>query len=297
MSDSMGVSKITIPPLRTFAPVPQAPDVLVSPPLQQSTSTLNHNDPTVIILFGWMDAQLPHIYKYTESYNRLYPAATQIIVRSRQSIFWQTEKVQIAYFQPAMKLFKDHGVINPGSNDRLLVHTFSNGGCIKLVTLAKAIHQYDPPASKDSSALRARAVILDSCPGDANFFRGIKVLTIGIRNRILRYLAKCLVGFLLFFGFGYLRITGQSDIFELMQNDLLNPSILPLTSRRAYLYSTKDPLVPVWNVEAHAQAAREKGVLVQLEKYERTPHVNHMKENPDKYWGIVRDTWVNAKDV
>ncbi|KAG8963106.1 hypothetical protein FRC03_003382 [Tulasnella sp. 419] len=297
MSDQAAVKKTTVPPLRTFAPVPRVPDVLVSPPLSQSTNATNHDDPTVILLFGWMDAQLPHIYKYTESYHRVFPGATQIIVRSRPSLFWQSEKSQIAYFQPAMKLLKEHGVINPGNNDRLLVHTFSNGGCIKMITLAKAIRHHDPSALKDSSALKARAVILDSCPGDSNLIGGIRAFTAGIRNKIFQYLAKFIVGFVLVVVVAVFKIARLPDLFEVMREDLLDPRFLPHASHRAYMYSVRDHLVPADAVEAHLQASRDKGIAVRAEKYERTAHVNHMKENPEKYWGIVRDTWKNAKDV
>jgi transposase len=32
-----------------------------------------------------VDAQLPHLYKYTEGYHTLYPEADQILVRSTQA--------------------------------------------------------------------------------------------------------------------------------------------------------------------------------------------------------------------
>ncbi|KAG8963108.1 hypothetical protein FRC03_003384 [Tulasnella sp. 419] len=210
-------------------------------------------------------------------------------------MFWQAENVQIEYFQPAMKLLRDCGIIYPSNDDRLLIHAFSNGGCVKLTTLAKAIRRHDPFALKQSSALQARAVIMDSCPGKIGLFRGIRAFSAAIRNRLLRYLAKCIIGSILIFAVAYYRITRLPDLFEVMQRDLLDPTLLPFTSHRAYIYSNNDALIAVPVVEAHAQVARNKGIPVRLEKYERTTHVGHMRANSVRYWDIVRDTWEDGK--
>ncbi|KAG8791026.1 hypothetical protein FRC17_008819 [Serendipita sp. 399] len=44
-------------------------------------------DPTLILLFGWMDAKLAHLIKYSVAYRAIYPYASQIVVMSKADIF------------------------------------------------------------------------------------------------------------------------------------------------------------------------------------------------------------------
>ena len=46
------------------------------------------------------------------------------------------------------------------------------------------------------------------------------------------------------------------------------------------------------HVEQHAEAARERGFEVRMEKFVGTEHVQHARgETEGRYWGVVRETW------
>ncbi|KDN32900.1 hypothetical protein RSAG8_14013, partial [Rhizoctonia solani AG-8 WAC10335] len=123
----------------------------------------------LILIFGWMGAQLPHLYKYTEHYNKLYPLATQILVRAHASYFWGSETTGRAAVSPVIKLLRDAGIHEntmPGSSG-LLVHAFSNGGALNEATLARAIAGTLSPTT-NTSAIPAQALIYDSPPGVLN---------------------------------------------------------------------------------------------------------------------------------
>jgi hypothetical protein len=45
---------------------------------------------SVILIFGWMGAELSHLHKYTATYSVLYPTTTIILVRSPLSSFWSS---------------------------------------------------------------------------------------------------------------------------------------------------------------------------------------------------------------
>ncbi|KAJ3510688.1 hypothetical protein NLJ89_g4526 [Agrocybe chaxingu] len=101
--------------------------------------------PTVILLFGWMGAQLPHLLKYIKVYDELYPQATKIVIRSEASFFWTIKKRKNAYLAPVVEALEALGCLPPrksssalvrnGTIDpvlpppkpRVLVHVFSNG--------------------------------------------------------------------------------------------------------------------------------------------------------------------------
>lgn len=57
------------------------------------------------------------------------------------------------------------------------------------------------------------------------------------------------------------------------------------------MYSDADKLVPGRAVSEHAEEARKKGFMVNVEKFDGTPHVNHVRQNPERYWSAVKMAW------
>ena len=110
-------------------------------------------------------AQLPHLLKYVQAYDGMYPAAAKIIIRTEPSFFWSTQSTKVfkrpsfisvgfdadlsfqnAYLVPAIDALELLGCLPPATNNRsefirraniqpviaqpvpgVLVHTFSNG--------------------------------------------------------------------------------------------------------------------------------------------------------------------------
>jgi hypothetical protein len=108
-------------------------------------------------------AKLPHIVKYINAYNDLYPEAAKIVVRSEPSSFWSSAKAgvcndslkhyrklnsfrQRAYLAPVVEALELLGCLPPAAihiskslhaasidpiipypSPSVLVHTFSNG--------------------------------------------------------------------------------------------------------------------------------------------------------------------------
>jgi hypothetical protein len=58
---------------------------------------------------------------------------------------------------------------------------------------------------------------------------------------------------------------------------------------RCYMYSDADELVNWRDVESHADASEARGWVVRRELFKGAPHVSHMKVEPERYWGIVRE--------
>ncbi|KAH7330742.1 hypothetical protein B0J17DRAFT_679440 [Rhizoctonia solani] len=220
-------------------------------------------------MFGWMDAQLPHLYKYTEQYNKIYPGATQILVRTHQNYFWKGEAAKRASVFPVIKLLRDAGINEHTAAEKsgLLVHTFSNGGALAQTSLARTIAESLPPRVT-TPALPAQAFIYDSLPGILDLGH-----TIGL-------------------------VLGQKeDTFTQLHRELNEPRLLPQRVPRTYIYSDIDELIPSESVEGHAKKARELiggeagSELVKLAKFEGSSHVAHARKDGKRYWDEVVRTW------
>ncbi|QRW05751.1 indole-diterpene biosynthesis protein PaxU [Ceratobasidium sp. AG-Ba] len=283
---------------RTFTRIDTS-DVFVSYPSKDpAEQTKDAGKPPSVILFcGWMDAQLVHLYKYTEHYHKLYPSATQILVRSHQKYFWANETTRRASVVPVLKLLRDSG-INPGDQPESSGLLYS-GGAIVLTSIARQLAE----TSNLSPALPAQALIFDSLPGTIDLQVTIRAFTAPIRSAPIRAVASVIFGAVYIVGkiwkstIGVLFRRGP-DVFEQMHAGLHDPKLLSQNVPRTYLYSDVDELVQMESVEAHANEAKgllqASGVdpaLVRLVKFEGSKHVSHVRQDPQRYWAAVVDTW------
>ncbi|KAJ1310803.1 hypothetical protein OPQ81_009323 [Rhizoctonia solani] len=271
---------------RSFTQIPGS-NVYVSYPSKvtggnTTTSGVGKKTPTLILIFGWMGAQLPHLYKYTEQYNILYPSATQIIVRAHANYFWGSEVARRAAVSPVIKLLRDAGIHEntTAETSGLLVHTFSNGGALNETALARTIADTLPPTT-NIPAIPAQAIVYDSLPGVLNIRVTVLAFTAAIRSPVFRAIAKFILGILYIMGAAW--------------RELNEPKLLPQHIPRTYIYSDIDELIPPESVERHAKKAKEliggdEGAI-KLVKFQGSPHVAHVRTDPRRYWDTVVQTW------
>ncbi|KAH7330727.1 hypothetical protein B0J17DRAFT_771925 [Rhizoctonia solani] len=291
---------------RSFTQIPRSNVYVSYPPKATGDSStaggLKKKDPTVILIFGWMGAQLPHLYKYTEQYNKLYPFATQIIVRAHASYFWGSEATRRAAVSPVIKLLRDAGIHESTMADSsgLLVHTFSNGGALNETALARAIADTRSPSTK-TPAIPAQALIYDSLPGVLNIRVTVLAFTATIRSPAFRAIAKVLLGILYVLGTAWRYLEGvvfgsNEDLVTKLHRELNEPKLLPQHIPRTYIYSDADELIPAESVEGHAGKVKQDAGAVKLVKFQGSPHVAHARQDPKKYWGTVVQTWEASLD-
>ena len=82
-----------------------------------------------------------------------------------------------------------------------------------------------------------------------------------------------------------------------MRERMNEANLLPWISKstpRLYMYSDVDMMVPAIAVEDHIAAATAKGLVVRAEFFHGTPHVSHVRQDPERYWGAVRKVWAEA---
>lgn len=153
----------------------------------------------------------------------------------------------------------------------------------------------------------ARAVVFDSSPGLGSLSLTLRAFTAPYKSWWKKWPAYAFIFTL--YGFSWLfRLCAElalrllSTLAHPVSNSLLRrPPILLTLSKylttslppvpRLYLYSTTDLLIPLADVEAHADAAKERGVQVRMEKFEGTDHVAHARREPERFWGAVKEVW------
>ena len=162
-----------------------------------------------------------------------------------------------------------------------------------MITLADAMKKARP--NLHSTAVPAKAVILDSCPGDSDVKKGVYAFSAGIQNPVAKFATVCLLWVVFGVLVAYTKILRQPDLFDAMHKRLLDGSVLPHSALRTYIYSSADRIISERAIERHAFQSKNAGMDVQLVKYTTTAHVNHMKEDPKRYWTTVQSTWDRAK--
>ncbi|KAJ4480180.1 hypothetical protein J3R30DRAFT_3288462 [Lentinula aciculospora] len=277
----------------------------------------NVSDPisfSIILIFGWMGAKLPHILKYTQTYEEMYPNATQIIVQSNPQFFWSTDRTRMNNLVPVAEFLESHVCnrtrleVTPvfqANLPRILVHSFSNGeyfsqrGGLQMYTLGNLLRAR---SASSYFSTGVSAMIIDSCPGDASLWGALRAFTASLpKKSLLRIPLMIFITLLYSIGIIRYRIFRIQPIFERLKEGLLRKGpeggVLPWMSektRRMYICSKKDELIPVKQVKEHVEEAKRRGLNVMIEVYEDTPHVAHARRYPERYWGAVKDLWTRA---
>ncbi|KAJ3809428.1 hypothetical protein F5876DRAFT_43846, partial [Lentinula aff. lateritia] len=268
---------------------------------------------SIILVFGWMGAKLPHILKYTKVYEDMYPNATQIIVQSEPHFFWSSKRTRMNNLVPAAEVLEAHGCNGTrqesprdGNSPRILVHSFFKWQVAVMYTLGNLLRTRSGSSSGSrESSPHVSAVVIDSCPGNASFRGAIQAFTAALpKNFFLRVPVIFFVTLLYGFGIIRHRIFGVRPIFERLKEGLLRKGseggILPWMNEqtpRMYVCSKKDDLIPIDQIEEHVKEARRRGLNAKIEMYEDTPHVAHARSYPERYWGAVKDLWVSADSM
>lgn len=138
---SMTMATIT-KPLHGFARISDSALFLQSPSSRKS-------DVSLVVLCTWAAAHTKHIAKYTDTYQRLHPGASLLIIQSSvYDMAVRTEAAQRKRLGPCCDVILNE----KASGGRALLHVFSNAGCRAAGQLLTAL----PPTIKTRHVLRRR---------------------------------------------------------------------------------------------------------------------------------------------
>ena len=264
-------------------------------------SSPSSTDPCLVILCSWAFAQVRHISKYLRGYQERFPATPILLVQADTgNILWRPEDWQMPMFKPAVLAIKEH--LDTTSRPGVLLHAFSNGGSHTAIQLAQAYCQSFTAGSLEKAhELPINAIVFDSCPSPPRFQLGVKAVSMGLpKNAVAQTLGVGVIfatlGFLV-----VLHVTGISELFLAKACRQLNQSpFLRGDVPRTYIYSKSDAVMREDDILQHAADARgslkdsSAESMVRIEEFVGSQHVNHVSVNPERYWKIVAETWVQA---
>lgn len=254
-----------------------APTTSPSPPSGFPSS------PSLVVLCTWVGAQPKHIAKYVTEYLGRYPTAVLLVLESNLAdMTYRSDSAQQARLGPARHVLQAHLEPQPGITGGIVVHAFSNGGAQCAAQVVAAL----PPASR---ATAFRALIFDSCPGEASYTRSASAILVPLAKfPALKLLAFPIVHVLLCIIFIADRVFGFENVVARARRRLNSSEYIVHTVPRLYIYSTADRMVPAPDVEAHAEEARRAGYSeVANLRFEASGHCAHASRYAEQYWGGI----------
>lgn len=250
-------------------------------------ATRDPSAPKLIALFTWMAAQDAHIAKYVVGYQAAYPSSPILLVKAPLENVLRPgkAKVEVAPAVPAMKsILGDSGLVDEDKPE-LLLHVFSNGGCMTFDNFYNLYIQ--APEGGKPPRFPTHVSAMDSCPGQFDWARSYKALSQPM-PQWMRPLAHLVVfGFIVYYWFAEPVAADRGKMGKQMNaGDVIDAGL-----RRVYLFSDGDEMVAAKDVESHGKEAEAKGLDVRLENFGGSPHVAHMRTDGNRYWGAIKGVW------
>ncbi|KAH8919829.1 hypothetical protein BT69DRAFT_1266247 [Atractiella rhizophila] len=256
------------------------------------------DEPSIILIFGWMDAPRRALLSYVSLHRSLFPRSPILLFTTSASFFFLSQAKKRSQLLPLLPFFFDS--VDPS---RTYLHLFSNGGCAKYALFSNLLrdHKSQGFPVEGRSKFEPVATIFDSCPGSsgtlrsfvhafsAPFSKSLLLLKIGVKSLLV------FVYILLHTLRLLLRLVGRRSQTPV---DILRAALNKRgrLMRRLYIYSDKDALVPAGEVERHAKDATDvdEERRVKLWRLEGSEHVAHARKEPGRYREEVKGFWVEC---
>ncbi|VDB88523.1 unnamed protein product [Peniophora sp. CBMAI 1063] len=250
-----------------------------------STNCRPSVQPSVILFFASMDADVRLLRRHVDGLRAAFGSSIFYFIKSFRTFYFTPTKQLERALEPVVD-----GLRNAMRTDfnGVYVHVHSNGAVFQLMILRDLLAKSDfsgIPASPDVPSV----LILDSTPGDHGLHSIVSSTALPLPNPVHRYafIPIAAAGYGLFYVLNAL--SGHRPIFtearESLNEQELLPHITPARSSiRLYVYSPRDRISLAEDIERHAEDARGKGHPVKLEKFQRSWHITHAREFPERYW-------------
>jgi hypothetical protein len=251
-------------------------------PAEKATAFNHGTGPEMVILCSWFRALPKHVAKYVHAHRQRYPRAQILVLESTVGDMMYTPySVQRDRLNSVVDIIK--GVAT--AKHEILLHIFSNGGSNTAVQLAEAWH------SSQSSPFPATSMVLDSCPGSPSLkLAADAVVSSSPKNShwwAIIFAWTVVVPFVAFPA-----LIGGTYIVTLLRERLNETRLFSTRTRRVYICSPTDLMVPQEDVVSHCESARSAGYDAKLVEIDGSAHVSHVMKDPSRYWGAVEDVRV-----
>lgn len=185
------------------------------------------------------------------------------------------------------------------NEERVLLHAMSNTGGI---FAAAAIVAYQERHGADS-LFPHRLLVCDSTPGGLDFSQQVgrwsRAMAVGTSHYFPWPVAvtQGLWYAFLWTNWAWERLWG-SEPAGVWATRIMNAATV--TSRdalRLYTYSKEDEIIWWEDLERNAAETKSLGYLIDLEMFQGSPHVGHMRLHPDQYWRKISTCWDMAQVI
>lgn len=297
---------------------PLAPFIRLAPSIYSVEPRIQPKDddkgPLTIILPFWMNAPPRAAVKYVVKYAELVPSARIIFLFTNTGHFYNSRASHQLRLKPLIDILaacQAHDAVTPESGDdgSVYIHLFSNGGVFATAQLLQA---YKTATGKP---LRVSSMVIDSAPGKPTPSLSIKAFSYALpQTIIIRNIGYALLSTMIWGTYFTRKSLGLmwrlfwkrpdknddvvvygDDPLAYTRKAILDPEFIVARTfeeriKMCYIYSDADELVPWKDVEEHAALASTSthgNRVVELERFSGTPHVGHMRVDPERYWGNV----------
>ena len=169
---------------------------------------------------------------------------------------------------------------------QVLVHSFSNGGGNQVNEFAKAWNK------RFGTKMPMRAQILDSSPTKGPWMKSHAAISASLPQTLFwRWFGGALVHVLILLTWLVVFIRRKENKMIVICRELNDENVFDNRVPRVYLYSRADTMVGFEEADEHADIAKSKGWDVTKVQFEKSAHCGHIREDEDKYWAAVLETW------
>lgn len=250
-----------------------------------------------------MDAPIRAATKFAAKHRLRWPSSDIAIVQSHPAFIWTSQERRDDVLRPLAEHLVSTVYQQPaGANKGILLHAISNGGAFQMITLSRVLHSLISSSSDIPRQPIRLATIIDSAPGTGEYASLLATFNTGTKSPTAKALKSVPVA-LIYTGIVLRRAAlCEQNLFTNLHARLQAPGLLPLSdyfAPRVYIYSTADAMVPFASVEKHLSVLRRSGPPFDfaVEKYTKSQHVLHEREDPARYWAAVRAVWERSAPV
>ncbi|OQD90586.1 hypothetical protein PENANT_c001G05489 [Penicillium antarcticum] len=255
------------------------------------------DEPTTIIISGWGDGMPKHVTKYSDGFHELFPSSRIIVILSGTlQASNQQEEARIQAMMPVVDTIFPTPTGSGGEEERVLIHAMSNTGAI---FAAAAVVGYQRRHGTDKT-FPHKLLICDSTPGSLDFAsqvgRWSHAMAVGTAKFFPwpAIITQGLWYIFLWANWAWERIRGSEPSGVWANRVMTDKSITSTDSHRLYLYSMEDEIIGWKDLEENVAGVKALGWPVELEMFEGSSHVGHMRLHPEQYWNKVLSAWKQA---
>lgn len=251
------------------------------------------SQPDAVIVFGWGDGLPKHVAKYADGYATLFPQARQIVVLSPiAKAMFSEHAARASTMVPLVKALFPDGPGAASAPRSIAVHIMSNTGAVNYASTLRAYRDmYGHQLPHD-------LLVLDSTPGTTdmtwpNLVRWSRAMALGLSALVpLPFVVtQSICGAFLFANGSYLHLRGQQSAGAWSAAATRNPDLVTPSTRKLFLYSREDDLIPWQDIEDDIARNNREGWSTDAVLFHGSGHVGHMRLHTERYWHAIRESW------